>query len=238
MKLILLICLFLSVKFSFADEPRRRSVFNCENKKFQIRYSKGFWRVSNSRNKVLYKIEDLNYESMSLLLSNDGKSVVVIDDLSEHCNDHERIVLSFYRNGELKSKYKIRDLLKDSTMIRYSVSHCRFTLNDFGFINHDASFSIATREFTELEFDTANGKITARKRPSPYNENSLIVHGKFIVGKNFRSTMKIDSYISGAKQQNDQITFKSNYSTGEHYGTLMINENVDVTPKIFKSEIY
>src|SRR5688572_29231321 len=96
---ILLLILF--AKASFADEQRFTTLFKSENGKYSIKYSKKKWWLINEFGKSLYSIPDKNYTSMTIFVSNDGQSVVIVDDFMEGHQIKERPALIFFRGGKL-----------------------------------------------------------------------------------------------------------------------------------------
>lgn len=236
--IITIILLVFSAKVSFADEQRLTTLFKSENGKYSIKYSKKKWHLTNEFGKVIYSIQDKHYTSMTIFVSNDGQRLVVIDDFMEGHQIKDRPALIFFQNGTLTTSYKLREILSDTCNVTKSIWHTTWSLEDFGFSKNDSTFSIATFEFNEFEFDTFNGTLIKREKPKPFDENTVIVYGKFHKGDSDETTMTILKYIAGQKVPDNRLTFKTkSYGKGNWTETLMIKNGMEVTPIRFRTRL-
>lgn len=237
MKIVLVSLLVLVFsEISFADDPRVTTLFKSENGKFLLKYSKKKWRLIDGSGKVRYHIKDRGYASMTIFVSNDGQSLVVIDDFMQGHKISDRPALIFYQNGKETANYKLVDILDDTCSVRKSIGHTTWSLEDYGLVNNDSVFSVATFEFNEFEFNAFNGELLKKAKPRPFDESTYIVYGKFHKGSNEQTTMSILKHIAGPKPLGDKITFKTgSYGNGTWTEALMIKDGVDVTPLRFKA---
>lgn len=238
-------CLFIfSIIFinsdGFADEQRLRTVFKSKNGQYTIKLNKNKWQLSNQKGKVLYSIPDNSYASMTILISNNGKNLVVINDFVEGFQFQNRIGLRFFYNGNFSKNYMLTDLIADSCNISQSVWHSRWLLEDFGFIKSDSSFSIATYEFNEFEFNTESGAIIKKVKPEAYDDNTAIVITEFNKHEKTDSiSLKIIKQISGMSiLKNGSIISTNAYGQGRWRTILMIKDKRDVTPNRFRNKIF
>ena len=235
---LIIILLLLFVKLSFADEQRLTTLFKSANGKYSLQYSKKAWRLKDNGRKTLYSIPDRGYTSMTIFISNDGQRLVVIDDFMEGHEIKRRPAITFFQKSHITASYKLTDMVSDTCNISYSIWHTTWSLEDFGLRRNDSTFSLATFEFNEFEFDTFSGQIQKKAKPAIVNPKSLIVFGKFYKGDNEETTMTIAKYIVGQKQLNNQINFKTrSFGKGSWTETLIINDGVDVTPIRFRNSI-
>jgi len=224
---------------AFADEQRLTTVFKSENGKFTLKYNRKKWNLIDENGKKIYSFKDAGFTSMTILISNDGKKITVIDDFIEGHKIGQRKVLYFYNSGNLISNYRLVDLLSDTCSVVKSVWHTIWTLDDFKMTKSDSVFSIATFNFFEMEFDTQTGQLIRKARPQQFDEtNTLIVIGKFYKSKSESSNLTIQKYIYGPKQPNDSIAFITNsYGQGTWKQALMIKNGIDITPQRFRNKM-
>jgi hypothetical protein len=238
-KILLLLTIFLFIKFNcFADEQRLRTRFQSNNGKYSIQYKNKRWVVSNSEGSMLYKIRDKGYTSMTIFLSDNGQNVIVIDDFMEGHLIKDRSVLWIFDNGELKNSYQLTKLLKDTCNVTQSIWHTTWCLDDYGFNKTQKVFSVSTNEFIDYSFDLNSGLIISSKRPENYDDSTLILYGEFRKNSSDQVTMKILRYISGDRQPEDKIIFKTDYfGSGFWTEGVMIKNGVDITPEKYRHQI-
>ncbi|WP_407522496.1 hypothetical protein PDL71_14965 [Lacibacter sp. MH-610] len=241
MKLYLFISfiIFLNTP-GFADEQRLRTAFKSKNGQYTIKLNKNKWQLRNKKGKVLYSIPDNSYTSMTILVSDNGENLVVINDFVEGFQFQNRIGLRFFNNGTLSKNYMITDLIADSCNISQSVWHSSWLVEDFGFIKSDSSFSIATYEFNEFEFDTKSGAIIKKDKPQAFDDNTVIVMTEFDKHEKTDSvSLKIIKQISGISiLKNGSIISTNAYGQGRWRTILMIKNKKDVTPNRFRNKIF
>lgn len=77
----------------------------------------------------------------------------------------EDLGIAFYNKGKLIKKYSTKDLVKDVTVIRPSVSHYSYLKEIKGFVNRYSNiFIITSLDNIEYQFDVATGKIVSEKQ--------------------------------------------------------------------------
>ncbi len=235
---ITIFLLIFSTTISFADQQRLNTLFKSENGKYSIKYSKKKWHLINEFGKKIYSIPDKNYTSMTIFISNDGQRLVVIDDFMEGHLIKERPALIFFQNGKLTTSYKLKDILTDTCNVTKSIWHTMWSLEDFGFSKTDSTFSMATFEFNEFEYDTFNGNLIKKDKPEPFDQNTVIVYGKFYKDDSEETTMTVFKYIAGEKLPDNKLTFKTkSYGKGNWTETLMIKNGIEVTPIRFRTRL-
>jgi hypothetical protein len=175
---------------------------------------------------------------MTIFVSNSGQNVVIIDDFMQQQTIGKRTVLWIYNQGELKTSYKLTEIIKDTCNISLSIWHATWCIDDYGFKNDEKEFSLSTYEFFELTFDLETGQILSNKRPSTFDNETNIVFGEFRKGSGDQATMKILRYIEGEKQPDNKITFTTKYfGTGLWTQALMIRSGIDITPNKYRNGI-
>jgi hypothetical protein len=235
--ILTLLCLFC-IKFALADEPRMTTSFKSTNGKFSLQYAKKRWRLKDASGRVLYSIRDYGYTSMTIFVSNDGQRLTVIDDFMEGQIIEQRAALLFYNNGKLIHSYKLTDLVKDTCNVAFSVWHTMWSIDDYGLKDHDSTFSVATFEFNEMEFDTFTGKMISDQKPIPFDKEASIVIGQFTKGDSAQCVMIISKYISGKRIPGDYIKFTTHsFGKGVWRQELMIKDGIDVTPVRFRGRM-
>lgn len=233
--LLTILVIFFLQQTSFADEQRLTTIFKSKNGKYLLKYKKKRWTLFNQYNKPLYHINDNNYTSMTIFISNDGHRIVVINDFVEGHLIKEKPGLIFFLNGKQTANYKLTNIIDDTCNVTKSIWHTTWSLEDFNFAKTDSIFSLATFDFNEFEFDTYNGKLIKKIKPVNFDQNTLIVYGKFHKGENEEVTMKILKHIAGKKLLAEKLLFKTkSYEKGNWKEALMIKNGIDVTPLRFR----
>jgi hypothetical protein len=235
-----ILCILLLAFKCFADEQRLRTLFRSNNGQYTIKLIKKKWQLSDKQGKVLYSIPDNSYTSMTILVSNNGRNLVIINDFVEGFQFQNRIGLRFFNSGIPSKTYMLTDLISDSCNISQSVWHSRWSLEDFGLIKSDSSFSLATYEFNEFEFNTKSGDIIKKAKPEAYDGNTAILITEFDKHEKTDSvSLKIIRQISGVTiLKNGTVISTDAYGQGRWRTILMIKNNKDVTPNRFRNHIF
>lgn len=235
---ISMIAMFLFLN-CFADEQRLNTEFKSKNGEYSIRYQMNKWVLTGKRSALKYGIADHGFKSMTILISNNGRNVVVIDDFMQGHEIGNRNALWFYEKGKLVKSYKLKDLLNDTCNVSKSIWHTTWCLDDFDFSDNESHLSVSTYEMTDFVFDLKTGKIIKKQEPDNCDSESLIVCGEFYKGSGDQVNMKIKKYIKGKLQKNNQITFKTkHFGLGTHRQVVLIKNGVDVTPEKYIGKIY
>ncbi|WP_028668856.1 hypothetical protein [Runella zeae] len=172
---------------------------------------------------------------MTIFISNDGHRIVVINDFIEGHLIKGKPGLIFFLNGKEIANYKLSNIIDDTCNVTKSIWHTTWSLEDFNFAKTDSIFSLATFDFNEFEFDTYNGKIIKKSKPINFDQNTLIVYGKFHKGESEEVTMTILKHIAGKKSIAEKLLFKTkSYGKGNWEEAVMIKNGIDVTPLRFR----
>ena len=107
------------VTLSFADEQRLNTEFKSANGRFSCTLiDPSTWVITDEMtNDSLYWIHDEEFTSMTILISNDGCNLIVIDDFPGNWMLTDRTLLFIFRNGKLLKKYKGNDLISDTCSV-------------------------------------------------------------------------------------------------------------------------
>ncbi|UCH48762.1 MAG: hypothetical protein JSU95_02875 [Betaproteobacteria bacterium] len=97
-----------------------------------------------------------DFASKTALVSDDGTSIVVIDDFSEALPDTDLEVLHFYDAGRLVATYRLGELLGSVENVQYTSSHFLWFLSDS--LSFDGeTLLLTTTECVPLEFAASRG---------------------------------------------------------------------------------
>src|SRR5687768_3873887 len=112
MKLFLLILLLAFPLILRADEARYNTIFISANGKFELKYKSGDeWLLRETESgKEIYRLMGNYLESMTVLVSDDGKSVAAIDDYSMQDYENNPEILIFYKSGKKIKTYKLDEI--------------------------------------------------------------------------------------------------------------------------------
>ena len=176
---------------------------------------------------------------MTILVSDNGQNIVVIDDFMESHKIKDRNVLWLYKKGKLLKSYKLTELINDTCNVSKSVWHTDWSYGNFEFTDIQNHFSLTTYELSEIVFDLTTGQIISNRKPTGFDSDCLIVFGEFRKGKENYVTMKILKYIAGEKQENNKISFTTTtYGSGLWRELLMIKNGVDITPDKYRGNMF
>jgi len=239
LKTILTILIFGLCNFTFADEQRYITEYANNDSTFILKFDgKKNWVLRNNQGEVLTNIKDENFTSMTINISNDGNSITIIDDFAEGHKIRERCAIWIFHKGKLTKKYKLRELLDDTCNVAYSVWHINWLVSDLKLNSTETELSFSTYEFYNFKFDLKTGNLIEKQRPSNFDENTLIVYGTFRQSKGKETTLKIQKYITGNLQPENQIKFKTdNFGVGLWTTALMIKDGLDITPKEYRYKV-
>jgi len=215
---------------SFADEPRLQTIFESKNGEYSIKYQKQEWKLTNKKGTEKYRIKDRGFTSMTILISDDGQKLVVIDDNMEGQKIGERNAIWLYNNGTLIKTYKLTELVTDTCNISKSIWHIEWNIGDFEFDENQNQIQLSTYEMNNIKINLISGKID-KTRPENFDSDCLIVYGEFRKGNEDMVLLKILKYIAGEKQENNIIRFNAKgYGKGLWRELLMIKNGENITP--------
>jgi hypothetical protein len=228
MKFILIAILFL-VPFSVrADEQRRISVFTSANDRYELRNTSGDeWSLREKpAKKELYRLKEKNLSSMTILIGDDGKSIVAIDDFSEQDFEKNPEVLIFYQSGEKIKSYKLSELLDNPKFISVSVSHFHWLYrNENSFSLKDSKLELTTFELNRYIFDAESGGVLKKEKDEILSGDAVYVYGevKNLSGDKYEIDVKCAIYGSVSKGAKLQFASKElGWKDGKFHETLII----------------
>ncbi len=223
----------------FADEPRHQTKFESKNGEYLINYHKKKWVLTDRKGSIKYKLNDHGFTSMTILISDNGQNIIVIDDFMEGHIIGQRNTLWLYKEGRLLKSYKLTELVNDTCNVGKSMWHTDWCFGNFELSNNQTHFSLTTFELSEIAFDLISGQLIINRKPEGFDSDCLIVFGEFRKGDEDYTTMKILKYIAGKKQENNKVTFKTtSYGAGLWRELLMIKNGVDITPYKYRGNIF
>ena len=211
--LVALLLLFTSVVN--ADQYRSQSLFTSANGKFEARLKDGTWRLfETAPKKELYQFQDyyehgISFHTMTLVVSDDGKVIVAVDDYSMQDFRNNPEVLFFFREGVITKRFKLRELA-DNRFLTVSVSHFRWVIGSGSnkFRITDGQLSLSTLDLHDLTFDSATGELKSRKRD--LSDTAVFVFGKVAGLGGDRHKITVECTIAGSanKRRYDLFRFK------------------------------
>ena len=159
------------------------SIYNQETKEYytnEYTYSDRYiWSLYNTRTKEkLYTLENSKehfIESKSVLISNNGNSVVIVDDYSGGYGFKDFDVVHFYKRDKLIKNLKLQDLLSNMCSVTYSSSHMRWCLT-FN-MSKSNTFRVKTNDFYNFEYDL-NGNLIKKISDLRINKFEDIVYAE------------------------------------------------------------
>ncbi|MFY7827775.1 MAG: hypothetical protein ACOVQ4_11655 [Flectobacillus sp.] len=237
---LLLFLLVFGTSTVKAGEPRIQTTIKSRNEHFTLKLKKNTWNLTDAKGNLMYSIPEKGYSAMSIFVTNDGKSVVILDDLLNASKLLKKSVIRFFYEGKQIANYNFSDLVKDTCNVIRKAEEVRWTLEDFDLAKNDSIFSIATFEFNEIDFNVKTGVISKNKKPFTVDKNTYILRGRFYKSSSSDKTeMTIRKYILGDKLPFDTIHFTTDMYTKGHWDqVLVIKDGVDVTPIRYRGEVF
>lgn len=193
-----------------ADEARFRTSFTSANDKFELKLDmeKRDWSlIEKSTGKELYKLVG-NLWSMTVLISDDGKYVVAIDDYSEEEPEVNPDVLIFYKNGNRIKAYKLNEVFDDISFISQSVSHFRWLFRDQkDFSIDDSKLKLTTFEMNNLVFDVETGNLQKKQKDEILSDGAVYVFGEVKGSGSYNHEITVKCVIYGNAEKGEKILF-------------------------------
>lgn len=228
MKYVLAIILIFIPLIVYADQPRHERIFTSANDKYELRLEEWLTKwslIEKETKKELYKLE-ANITSMMVLVSDDGKSVVAVDDYSEQKREENPEVLLFFRNGKKIKSYNLKDLINDKKFVSYSVSHFRWLITGKESLKiEDSTFNLTTHEFYNYLFDIETGEIIQKERDELLSGDAIYAYGSVSGNGGKEHQFRIECIIYGKIPDNGTVKFESEkirFNGGSFYQTLLI----------------
>jgi len=169
--------------FALADEPRHQNSFISSNGQFEAKLQKDWkWNlIEKSTGKELYSFDDyygngISLSSMTLVISDDGRSVVAVNDFGEQDYRKNPEVIFFFQNGKQIKTYKLLEVANPKFM-ELSASHFRWLYSVNSLSIRDSTLEITTFDMNHLVFNTETGSLIRK------NLDDLLLGGTiFIAG--------------------------------------------------------
>lgn len=228
MKFFIFIIILSAQCVSSADEMRRTFTFKSANEKFELKaiakrlYPPEWILTEKSTGGVRYKITG-DFSAMTVLVSDDGESLVTIDDYSERERAKNLDVLSFYRAGKLLKTYTLGELLNDIGNIESSVSHFTWFFGIPSLKKEKLNFK--TYELVDYTFDMETGSLINKERDEALNGDALYIYGKMKNLGNGFYEMKVCHRIQGIIPKNGVVKFEAvgpDRFLTNHYSTVIV----------------
>jgi hypothetical protein len=239
-RLACLISLVLLVSLTVnADEPRHQSSFSSGNSKYEARLVDRQWKlIEKSTGREHYQFSDyygrgIWFSSMTLVISDDGKSIVVLDDYSEQDFEKNPEVLFFFRDGKKQKGYRLLDL-SSPKYLQVSVSHFRWFYSHNAISILNSQMDLTTLEMNRLVFSTDTGELLKKERDEALANGAVFVYGTVrALGRN-QYEIIVDCTIYGTVKKGARINFESKkigWVSGGHNEALIIQNGKLVAKK-------
>jgi hypothetical protein len=215
MKRALFLLLLLAPSSTLADEPRRRPSFSSGNGQFELKIlgsewdSNGSWSlVEKATGAVRYRLTG-ELSSRTVLVSDDGRNLVAVDDFSESLAEKDLDVLSFYRDGKLIRKYRLGQLLRDPSNVSASTSHFQWFFENPPLSIQKGRVRLRTFELIRYEFDAVTGETLRKEVDHVLTPRALYVYGPLeAIGGN-RYAVKICQLAYGKAPKDVRVEFEA-----------------------------
>ena len=229
MRTIILLALFLLPLEIFADQPRYSDLFTSKNGSYDLKLITPYdgrpqeWSlIESSTKRFLYRIK-ADIATMTVLVSDDGRYVVAVDDYSEQDDRENPTVLQFFGYGKLLCSYRLGDLLANPKVISVSASHFRWLLQ---FETKEGKLNFKTYELDDFVIDATTGKILSREKDARLDGDAIYVTGAItsLGGNSYQ--IKVRCLIKGSIPIDSTVRFVSEnkYITGDApWGRLIKN---------------
>lgn len=214
MRFLLLGIMFLAPLTAMADEPRHSRLFKSPNGRYELRYVSGQsaqqkWSLRDKVTKdVRYHIT-AQLSSMTVLVSDDGITLVAVDDYSEREPSTDLEVLLFYREGKLVKKYLLGELLDDVSNISSSVSHFQWLFGREPLSISDSRLNLTTFELVHYAFNTEKGHVLKKEQDSALSDDALYVYGKVTRLGQRRYQMEVCHVVQGGVPAGGKVEFEA-----------------------------
>ena len=169
MKLVLLILLLFVPLLVRADEPRYTESFTSPNGKYvfrskpNIQGDKNWILIEKDTKKVLYEFDE-SFGYFTVLVSNDGKNLVAIDDYSIRKSEDDPEVLRFFVDGKEVKAYKLSEVLETPQRVKQTVSHFLWIKKPFPLTISDSKLAFTTYEQSNFVFNINTGEILKKEK--------------------------------------------------------------------------
>jgi hypothetical protein len=221
MQHLIILTLLLALLTANADEPKFRNSFRSPNGKYELRLDTGqtsrqSWSlIERSTGTVRYQVMG-EFGSRTVLLTDDGVNIVVVDDFSERRPSAKLDVLMFYGDGVQIKNYSLGDLLKDTNNIESSVSHFRWLFHPETLPIRDSKVRLETFELINYEFDIRTGNLLRRETDPVLTQDSVYVYGAVKKLQGRRYEIDVCRQIYGVVPKSGRIEFEADQDDAFH----------------------
>lgn len=212
---VFLITVFLLTSWvARADQYRHRDLFSSANGRFEARLKDRDWRlIERSSGKELYRFSDYRdraiwFHTMTLVVSDDGQSVVAIDDYSAQDFRQNPEVLFFFQEGRIIRAHKLLEI-SNPRFIIFSASHFRWLYSAESIVVSDSRVALTSYDLVNLTFHAETGELLSREKDPVLTEGTVFVSGPVTVAKNDRYKLHVDCVVHGKARKGSTMTFES-----------------------------
>jgi hypothetical protein len=264
MKAFLITFLFVLLYLNaYSDDGRSRFSFKSGNGEYELRVinakqqkslstplsgsilqdSLSWGLFENSSEAPLYVLKGNNISSKTVFVSNDGKSVAIIDDYSVAEPSDTLRVIDFYKSGSLFKVYRLGDLLCSSYNISESVSHFTW-LPKLDFFPSSNTLVLETFELNTIRFDIVSGRIINKIRNPILTKTSFLGFGRIHKLSRDKYEFIVSQRVYGKVPDNGKIVFRTKRKSFSEYETIILDQgeeiksNTDVSSWVLNQNSY
>lgn len=168
--------------------------------------------VDNTTGNPLYQVETRDaIQTKTAFLSQDGQTIVVVDDWSAGVPVAFWPVLSFYYRGRETHTYTLGELLGPTYPLSESASHFSWFEN-YHFSPATATFTLRTFTQQDLTFEGGSGQRLATKYQGLVTPGSLLAYGRIEKLGTHRYVLTVCRPYYGPVHAQEQVLFRSRYT--------------------------
>jgi len=196
-----------------ADQYRRKDLFTSANGKFEIRLKDNEWKLIEKASGLEryrfsdYRDEAIWFHTMTMVVSDDGNSVIAIDDYSTQKWKRNPDVLYFFKDGKILKTHSRNDLI-NPRFVSYSVSHFLWTFLD-EISPAPSQLTLLTYELNRLTFDLATGSLIKKEPDASLSGGGVFVFGYINYLDGDRHMFFVQGVIQGPAKKGQKIPFES-----------------------------
>jgi len=220
MKYFIFISFILGTTFiSFGDQPRNTREAFSPTKEYVLKYERSTdstekWILRKAKSgELIYELDAEYIWSHTLLISDNGRFVAIVDDYSMATPANALPVISFYTDGVLIQSHTLGELLENLGNVSHSVSHFRWVHMYEPEPNLTSkSLTVKTYEGTQYEFNLEDGSIRSRTHEPLRDQGAVYVYGDIQKFNGNRYKMDIWHRVWGELPDDNKIVFTVNPS--------------------------
>lgn len=243
-RLLLIAWFLLLAQASRADQPRLRTSFSSRNGHYTLRlvltkpdtvpqptgqqvpFRLTSWGLfDNTTGSQLYQLETRDLlQTKTALLSDDGETIVVVDDWSAGVPAAFWPVLSFYQHGRETHTYTLGQLLGSIYPVSESASHFSW-FEHYHFSSATATFTLQTFTQQELAFEGRPGQQLATKYQGLVTPGSLLAYGRIKQAGPHQYELTVCRPYYGPVRVGERVLFRSQSTLRTGDLVLVLLEN-------------